>query len=75
MCLFQNNKLLKILLLGKNSFEDEGARQFKMALSDNITLEVLDLSWNHFKTKGATFLAEAIEVGYPLLVAAADALL
>jgi Ran GTPase-activating protein (RanGAP) involved in mRNA processing and transport len=60
---FQNNKLLKVLLLGNNSFEDEGARLFKIALSDNATLEVLDLSWNNFKNKGATLLAEGIQVG------------
>ena len=59
---FQNNKLLKTLLLGTNRFEDEGARLFKAAISDNTTLEVLDLSWNHFKTKGAIMLAEAIQV-------------
>ena len=51
-----------MLLLGNNRFEDEGARLFKAAISDNTTLEVLDLSWNHFKTKGAIMLAEAIQV-------------
>lgn len=60
--MFQNNKLLKILLLGNNSFEDEGARLFNSALSDNTTLEVLDLSWNNFKNRGAILLAEAIQV-------------
>lgn len=59
---FQGNKLLKVLLLGNNSFEDEGARLFKSALSDNTTLEVLDLSWNNFKNKGAILLAEALQV-------------
>ena len=50
------------MLLGNNCFEDEGAKSFKSAIADNTTLEVLDLSWNNFKSKGATLLAEALQV-------------
>jgi len=35
---------------------------FKNAISDNTTLEVLDLSWNNFKSRGSVMLAEALQV-------------
>jgi Ran GTPase-activating protein (RanGAP) involved in mRNA processing and transport len=56
------------MLLGNNCFEDEGAKLFKSAIADNTTLEVLDLSWNNFKNKGATLLAEALQVKLILLL-------
>jgi len=52
-----------VLLLGNNALEDEGARELKAAVSDNTTLEVLDLSWNNFKRRGAALLVEAVQVG------------
>lgn len=58
----QGNRTLKELLLCNNSFEEGAARWFKEGLSDNESLEVVDLSWNQWKTKGAVCLAEAIEV-------------
>lgn len=60
----QNNTCLKHLKLAHNRFEDCGARHFQEALSDNESLELLDLSWNHFGRVGAAMLAQGLQVRY-----------
>ncbi|PVD26157.1 hypothetical protein C0Q70_13826 [Pomacea canaliculata] len=56
------NPALKHLRLAHNSFEEIGARCFKEALCENESLELLDLNWNHFSSRGAAMLAEGLEV-------------
>ena len=64
----QNNTCLKQLKLAHNRFEDYGARHFQEALSDNESLELLDLSWNHFGRVGAALLAQGVQVRHVLSV-------
>ena len=49
-------------MLRHNSFEEKGAEWFANALADNVTLETLDLSWNHFQTRGCVIIADALKV-------------
>lgn len=58
----QVNPALKHLRLAHNNFEEIGARCFKEALCENESLELLDLNWNHFSSRGAAMLAEGLEV-------------
>ena len=53
---------MKQLYLAHNRFEDPGAAQFQEAISDNESLELLDLSWNHFGRVGAALLAQGLQV-------------
>ena len=62
MSLFQNNTDLKTLILRHNCFEDEGAKWLRDAMSENDTLDTLDLSWNHFQWRGCCTIAEGIQV-------------
>ena len=59
----QKNTTLKRLYLSRNLFEEKAAFHFKEALSHNETLELLDISWNHFRTHGAVAIAEGVQVG------------
>lgn len=58
----KGNKTLKEFFLGNNHFEENAAKWFRDGLSENDTLEVLDLGWNPWKTKGAVCLAEGLAV-------------
>ena len=62
IALFQNNTDLKTLILRHNGFEDEGAKWLRDAMSENDTLDTLDLSWNHFQWRGCCLIAEGIQV-------------
>ena len=48
--------------LGHNHFEDEAAMFLRNAIVDNSHLEVLDLSWNKFRMKGAEYITDIILV-------------
>lgn len=60
--LLQKNSSLKHLFLKHNRFEQRAAFYFKHALSHNITLETLDLSWNCFSTRSVTLVAKGVQV-------------
>ena len=60
--IFQKNSTLKRLYLTHNQFEEKAAFHFKEALSHNESLELLDISWNHFRTHGAVAIAEGVQV-------------
>ena len=60
--MFQKNSTLKRLYLTHNQFEEKAAFHFKEALSHNESLELLDISWNHFRTHGAVAIAEGVQV-------------
>ena len=53
---------MRKLFLRHNHFETEAGRWFRDALTNNENLKMLDLSWNHFRLKGAGYLAEMIKV-------------
>ena len=61
--LFQQNTILQKLLLKHNEFADETARGLSEALAGNEYLKMLDLSWNHFMTSSAEYIADIIAVG------------
>jgi len=48
--------------LSNNKLEENGARWLRDSLIDNENLEILDLSWNQFKTKGAIWIANGLKV-------------
>ena len=50
------------MYLSRNLFEEKAAFHFKEALSHNESLELLDISWNHFRTNGAVAIAEGVQV-------------
>ena len=50
------------LSLKHNQFDDETAMLLRDALVGNEFLRMLDLSWNHFRMKGAEYLADIIRV-------------
>ena len=58
----QDNRTLKELLIGNNHFEENAAKWFRDGLSENDTIEVIDLGWNPWKTRGAVCLAEGLSV-------------
>lgn len=58
----QENQTLKELILANNRLEETSARFLKDGIQENDRLEILDLSWNHFKTKGAVAIAEGLQV-------------
>ncbi|XP_052276174.1 leucine-rich repeat-containing protein 74B-like isoform X1 [Dreissena polymorpha] len=59
-CLTEHAKYLKELHLSRNQFGTEAGEILGPAISSNDILEVLDLSWNHIRGKGAIAVAKGI---------------
>ena len=58
----QKNPALRRLNLRHNQLEDGAAQWLRDALGENFTLEHLDVSWNHFQSRGCVLLAEGLGV-------------
>lgn len=43
-------------------FEERAAGWLREVLTNNETLETVDLSWNHLRTRGAIAIAEGVQV-------------
>jgi hypothetical protein len=50
------------LYLANNKFEERAAGWLREVLITNETLETVDLSWNHIRTRGAVGIAEGVQV-------------
>uniref|UniRef100_A0A8C6YCL5 Leucine rich repeat containing 74A n=1 Tax=Naja naja TaxID=35670 RepID=A0A8C6YCL5_NAJNA len=48
--------------LSYNEFAEKGGELFGQVLANNESLEILDLSWNHLRLKGATALSNSLKV-------------
>uniref|UniRef100_A0A670YC31 Leucine rich repeat containing 74A n=1 Tax=Pseudonaja textilis TaxID=8673 RepID=A0A670YC31_PSETE len=48
--------------LSYNEFAEKGGELFGQVLANNESLEILDLSWNHLRLKGAIALSNSLKV-------------
>ena len=61
--MMQRNTTLRHLKLRHNGLGNDSAQWLMEALIDgNDHLEILDISWNHFQTRGCVLLADALKV-------------
>jgi hypothetical protein len=53
---------VKSLNLSRNRFGERGGAELGPAISTNVYMDELNLSWNHIRSRGAVAIAKGIKV-------------